>query len=223
MKKPNEIAKKLLFLNKNEKKKYFIKILTNKVIIYPGGFSPKYFNDTELFAKYLPFKKGSHLLEIGTGTGIIAINAILNGKLKKVTATDISSNAIKNTKENIRIYKLNKKINIIKSDLFKKLKNKKFNTIFFNAPFSYTKKKNLTILEKSLYDYKYKTLNNFIRDCKKYIKKDGHIYLGFSSFFGNSKELNKILDYNKRKIKVIKRIDSKREGQKVNLEILEII
>lgn len=163
------------------------------------------------------------MLEIGTGVGAIAIITILKRKVNRVIATNISSIAIKNAKENVRVYELAKKIKVIESDLFNKLKNKKFDVIFFNAPFCFTKKKELTILEKALFDYNYETLNRFIRDCKKYLTKNGRAFLGFSTFFGDKEKLYKIVNYHKRKIKLIKQIKTKRNGRKVILEILEII
>lgn len=223
MQKPKEIAHFLLKLSQKERKKYSTKVLDKEFIVYPGVFSPKYFNDTELFVRFLPYKKGGTMLEIGTGMGAITIIAILKGKVGKVVATDINPVAIKNAKENVRMYKLNKKITIIKSNLFDKLGNKKFDIIFFNAPFCFTKKKNLTILEKALFDWDYTVLNKFIRDCKGHIKKNGRVFLGFSTFFGDKKKLNKIANNHKRKLKVIKLIKTKRKNHEIALEILEVI
>ena len=223
MKKPEEIAYFLLNLNQKEKKKYIVEILGKKFVVYPKVFSPRYFNDIELFARELIYIKGERMLEIGTGTGAFAILAVLKGKANRVIATDINPAAIKNVKENVRMYGLNRKIRVIKSDLFKKLKNEKFNIIFFNAPFCFTKKKKLTILEKALFDYNYKTLNDFIYECKKHVTERGRIFLGFSSFFGDIVRLYKIANYHKKRIKVIKQIKTKRNGQQVTLEILEII
>lgn len=223
MQKPKEIVYRLLELSQKEKRKYLVKILGRKFFVYPGVFSPKYFNDTELFAKYFPYKEGGAMLEIGTGVGVIAIIAVLERKVNRVIATDINYIAIKNAKENLRAYELDKRIKVIKSNLFEKFKNKKFDLIFFNAPFCFTKKKKLTVLEKALFDYNYETLNKFIRDCKKHVKENGHVFLGFSPFFGNKKKLHKLANYHKREIKLIKQIKTKRKGRRVILEILEVI
>ena len=223
MKRPSEIAYELLNLSQKEKQKYFIKISGKKFIVYPQVFSPKYFDDTKLFAKYLPYIENGTMLEIGTGIGAIALFAVLKGRLNKVIATDINPIAVTNAKENIKRYGLEKKIRVIKSDLFEKFKKSKFDIIFFNTPFCFTKKKNLTPLEKSLFDYNYKTLSSFIRNCKSHVRKKGRIFLGFSSFFGDFDKLRKIAKHHNRRIKIIKKIVTKRKRQKVKLEILEII
>mgnify|MGYP001567409521 FL=1 len=223
MRKPSEIAYELLNLSQKEKEKYFIKLLNKKFIVHPNVFSPKFFNDTELFARYFPHIKKGTMLEIGTGIGAIAIFAILNGKMKKVIATDINQIAVKNAKENVQRYGLERKIRVIKSNMFEKFKKSKFDIIFFNAPFCFTKKKKLTVLEKALFDYNYKTLRRFIHNCKNHIRKNGHIFLGFSSFFGDFNKLTKIANHYNRRIKMVKSIVTKRKGQKVRLEILEII
>jgi len=223
MKKPVEIAYKLLNLSQKEKRKYMVKILDKKFIVHPQVFSPKYFNDTELFAKHFLYKKGKRMLEIGTGIGAFSILTVLKGKANKVIATDVNPIAIENAKENVNLYGLNKKIKVIKSDLFKKLKNQKFDVIFFNAPFCFTKKERLTLLEKALFDYNYKTLDKFIHDCKEYVTENGHVFLGFSSFFGDFNKLREIAENHNRRIKIIKKIITKRKGQQVRLEILEII
>lgn len=61
MQKPEEIAYELLELSQKEKRKYLVRILSKEFIVYPGVFSPKYLNDTELFAKHLPYKEVSNV------------------------------------------------------------------------------------------------------------------------------------------------------------------
>jgi release factor glutamine methyltransferase len=223
MQKPEEIAYKILNLSQKEKRKYILKILDKKFIVHPQVFSPKYFDDTELFVKYFPYKERGVMLEIGTGVGVIAIIAILKRKVNRVVATDINPIALKNAKENVNLYGLNKKIKVVKSDLFEKLKSKKFDVIFFNTPFCYTRKRKLSVLEKALFDYKYSTLRRFVCDAKHYIKKEGHIFLGFSSFFGDLKKFKKIVKNEDYALKLIKNIKTKREGKRLQLEIFEII
>ena len=75
--------------------------------------------------------KGKTVLDIGTGTGIQAITAALNGA-RDVVATDINPDALKLAKENAKLNKV--KIEVIESDLFAKVKGK-FDLIIFNAPY----------------------------------------------------------------------------------------
>lgn len=134
-------TKKILEESKKEKRPYWIKVLGKNFIVFPNVFSPKYFRDTEIFAKNIPIKKGQDVLEIGSGTGIISIFSAFKGA-KKVLAIDINPEAVKNTKENISKHKLKKVIEVRKGDVYRPLNNyEKFDIIFWNTPFGLIKKK----------------------------------------------------------------------------------
>jgi release factor glutamine methyltransferase len=98
----------LLKKSLKHKKPYTVSILDKNFIVLPKVFSPKYFFDTEIFAKNLPIEKNSSFLEIGPGTGIISVVACFKGA-KKVVAIDINPQAVKNTSLNIQKHKLTKK------------------------------------------------------------------------------------------------------------------
>lgn len=90
--------------------------------------------DTELLAKTILEHcnvKNKTVLEIGTGTGAIAILLAKNGA--KVTATDITTEAIKCAQKNAKIN--NVKIEFLKGNLFDPVKNRKFDIIIFNPPY----------------------------------------------------------------------------------------
>src|SRR5687768_3552272 len=94
---------KVLQKSKNETNPYHVAVLGREFIVYPNVFSPKYFRDTELFAKNLPIRQGEELLEVGSGSGVISIMAIYHGA-KKVVAIDINPDAVKNTEANIKLH-----------------------------------------------------------------------------------------------------------------------
>lgn len=54
---------KVLRKSKAEKEKYEVKIFNRKFVVYPNVFSPKYFFDTEFFARELPIRKDEEFLE----------------------------------------------------------------------------------------------------------------------------------------------------------------
>ena len=74
------------------------------------------------------------ILEVGTGTGCIAIAAAkeLNAN---VTAVDVSEDALSLAKENIAFHKLEDKITLIKSDLLSDIPKKEFDAILANLPY----------------------------------------------------------------------------------------
>ena len=87
--------------------------------------------DTFLFADNLLVKKSDNVLEIGTGTGIIAI--IASKKAKRVFAVDINRYAVecarKNTEINLAC------VDIRWGDLFDPVDDEKFDLILFNTPY----------------------------------------------------------------------------------------
>ncbi|MCB9188441.1 MAG: methyltransferase [Flavobacteriales bacterium] len=109
---------------------YSFKGLTIKIL--PGVFSPQGTRTTELFSDYLLDLdwKDKRVLELGAGSGIISF--LLANKGAKITASDISENAINGLKENRTNLQLD--IEIIKSDLFNDLSGS-FELVLINPPF----------------------------------------------------------------------------------------
>ena len=97
--------------------------------------SPPYNTTYIILNEILKIKNIRNALDMGTGTGIIAIE--LAKRSFDVTATDISNKAVRlamlNIKEN------NVKVNIFQSDLFDKVSGK-FDLIVFNSPVVFKRK-----------------------------------------------------------------------------------
>ncbi len=91
-------------------------------------------------------KKYETILDIGTGSGAIAITVKKNAPETKVTAVDISENALSLAKENAQANDVD--INFIKSDLFENISDK-FDVILSNPPYIPTK--DIEKLEKELF------------------------------------------------------------------------
>lgn len=112
-------------------RKYTYKETT--VLVLPGVFHPGFFSSTRLILEYIEQKinPGETLLEIGSGTGLISV--IAARKHARVTALDISSAAIENTFLNVKANSV--KVDVVKSDLFDSLDNKRFDWIIVNPPY----------------------------------------------------------------------------------------
>jgi release factor glutamine methyltransferase len=125
------------------------------------------------------------VLDMGTGSGILAVEAAKSQKVVKVYAVDIDNVAIDYCKEHID----NNKINFLKSDLFsvfevdKKFKGIKFDTIIFNAPYLPDDE---GIEDPALYGGKkgHELITLFLNQSKKYINPTTEILLVFSSHTG---------------------------------------
>lgn len=75
---------------------------------------------------------GKKVLDIGTGTGLIAIEAAKKGA--KVTAADINPEAIEYAREKARKTGVDGKIDFVKSNLFSDIEDR-FDYILFNPPY----------------------------------------------------------------------------------------
>ncbi|MBI2650929.1 methyltransferase [Candidatus Woesearchaeota archaeon] len=160
-------------------------------------YEPK--EDSVLLKKYVVQYAEGNVLDMGTGSGIQAIAAVNCPKVKSVLAVDIQEDVIKYCKKNIKNeihenrrfsgHKKSKlfscKIKFMVSDLFealkkRNLKNKKFDTIIFNAPYlpSELKVKDLTIEggKKG-----YEVIEKFLNEANNFLSLNGIILLAFSS------------------------------------------
>ena len=126
------------------------------------------------------------LLELGTGTGLISIAIAKEYNNIKITATDISLNALQNAKENAKRNKVNENIKFIKSNWFLNLENKEYNIIVSNPP--YLSKKNskhyqgLDDPDTSLYSKDNGLYDIFaiMFEAKNYLKKNSYLIIEHS-------------------------------------------
>lgn len=132
----------------------------------------------ECFKNYSGDKK---ILEIGSGSGAIAISLDLFLKNASVVSVDISDKALEVAKMNNERLKAN--VNFLKSDMFEKIdKNEVFDVIVSNPP--YIEKKEYEILAKSVKKYEPKNAliakeeglyfyNKIIDKSVEFLKKGG--------------------------------------------------
>jgi len=99
----------------------------------------------ELIAeRFEPWAGGAEpqtILEIGTGSGCIAIACALAFPDAKVVATDISDDALAVARENVAAYKLQDRLTLVKADLFNGVEGQ-FDLIVTNPPYVPTEEVN---------------------------------------------------------------------------------
>lgn len=199
---------------------YEVTIHNKKFVVFPHVFSPKYFGDAQFFSKSIPFQKGGTFLEIGCGTGVVSIFAALSGA-KKVVATDINPHAVSNTLENVSIHHLNDVVHVRQGDVFEPVKTEKFDQIFWNVPFLYSEQKEVSLLEKSTFDYLDQKKTQYIKEARNYLSKDGAVYIGYSSNYGDMQKIFNILKENGYCAKIIAQTELSFVDGVINLELIE--
>ena len=96
-----------------------------------------------------------NILELGVGSGCIAVTLLKQLPLSQVTAIDFSADAIKIAAQNAEQHEVAKRLSLIQSDWFSNLKpwqsKKQFNLIISNPP--YIDKKDRHIMAKETLQY----------------------------------------------------------------------
>ncbi len=164
--------------------------------------------------------RSQHILDIGTGSGCIAI--ILDKKIQgKVDGLDISDEAISVAKRNNLL--LNANVNFFKSDILNYLPQKKYDIIVSNPPYIPKKdikyvavnvKKNepslaLYVDNDPLYFYK-----KIIKFSFQHLNKKGKLYFEINSLY--SKDLNNYMIFKKLNYEILKDLSKKDRFLKIN-------
>ena len=159
--------------------KFFYKNLILEVpetVYYPR-------EDSLLLAKTIEKEnmKNKKTLDMGSGSGFLAILMVQQGA--DATASDINEEAVRTVKLNAK--NNNAGVKVISSDLFEKIEGK-FDIIVFTPP--YLPEKTLH-RDKQFYGGKSgrEVIERFIKDSGKHLKKEGKIFIVFSSITGEKK------------------------------------
>ena len=137
------------------------------------------------------------VLEIGTGSGALAINTIENTNAN-ILAVDISEGAINIAKENMKLHYIQEdRMNVILSDIYENVEGK-FDIIFSNPPYIRTEK--IKNLDKDVLKEPHLALDGgesgldyyikIIGGAKDYLKEDGYII--FEIGYDQRKDIEKI-------------------------------
>lgn len=155
-------------------------------------------------------KEKAKVLDLCTGSGVIAISLAKANPGLKITASDISGDAIALAQKNAEATSTSKRIKFIQSDLFEELGRKKFDIIASNPPYIPTSL--LPSLQKEIFEHEplialdggYDGLDFYrkiIDKAPEFLKKDGVLFLEIGYDQGdavseiiNAKLANKSID-----------------------------
>ena len=134
---------------------------------------------------------GKEILDIGTGSGCIAISLAKNLPNAKITALDISNDALEVAKENAELN--NVEIEFINADIFNYKSEKMYDIIVSNPP--YVTESDKTLMKKNVLnfepelalfvedEYPLRYFEYIIEKSKNYIKKYGLIFFEINDIF----------------------------------------
>ena len=150
--------------------------------------------DSYLLADNLEISEGQSVLEIGTGSGIVAMYA--SRLTDKITVTDINFDACELARRNFRDNGI-EGIEILFGNLFEPVKERKFDVILFNTPYLPTEDDD--VIDDTI-NYAFdggvngrKVIDLFLNEVGNHLNDGGIVQLIQSSLSGNEETL-KMLD-----------------------------
>lgn len=181
-----------------------------EIMLHPEVYEPS--EDTFQFLESIQVKKDDKVFEIGTGTGLIALECCRIGA--DVLCSDINPYAIEITQKNYEINKskLIGNFEIRSGDLFSVLNSgENFDIIIFNPPYLPTKPSEI-VGGSGWFDLAtdggvdgLDTTIRFIQGLSNFLNEDGCAYFVFSSL-SNRDRLKKVLKEEKIKSEIVNSI-----------------
>ena len=149
--------------------------------------------DSYLLADNLEIKEGQSVLEIGTGSGIVAMYA--SRLTDRITVTDINFDACLLAEKNFNDNNI-ENIEILFGNLFEPVKNRKFDVILFNTPYLPTEEDD--VIDDTI-NYAFdgglngrKVIDLFLDEVKNHLNDGGIVQMIQSSLSGNQETLDRL-------------------------------
>ncbi len=133
--------------------------------------------DGVLLGAWADLSKAKHILDVGTGTGLIALMCAQRQNDASIDAIELDPDATRQATENFNNSKWHQRLNIIQSDFNQFATNNKYDVIISNPPYfdeqseNPDKQRNLARHTATL------SLNALIKKSKKLLKENGNIQL----------------------------------------------
>ncbi|WP_409180332.1 methyltransferase [Amycolatopsis sp. VS8301801F10] len=151
--------------------------------VWPPTYSP----GGELFADRIPFGRMSSFLEMGCGTGIMAVLAARAG-VGRVVGLDLNPAAVRNTELNAKRHAVADRVTARESDLYSAVgPDERFDGIYWNPPFLNAPKDRVdaSIWDETMFDPEYAKLRRFLAEGRELLTARGKAYLWFGEALGN--------------------------------------
>ncbi len=158
--------------------------------LLPDVFAPNHSPSTGVALALLGLPDGGGdfplagaVLEMGCGTGLIAVTAALHGS-ERVVAADINPAAVRNAELNAARHNVSDRVRAVQGDLFDGLDaDERFDVIFWSSPYvlapeSYTYQH---MHERAYVDPGYATHQRFLAQAPQWLTPGGVVLLHFST------------------------------------------
>jgi release factor glutamine methyltransferase len=150
--------------------------LDHTLVIPPGVFPP---SGTMLGECVLAeVREGDRVLDMGTGSGVMAILAASASASATVVAVDINPEAIETTRFNAILNGVQDRIDVFVSDLFGHAEGR-FDLIVFDPPFRWFPARDP--LERGMTDENYASMTAFFADAREYLSEGGRMLIHFGT------------------------------------------
>ena len=91
--------------------------------------------DSELLLRHSRPRFRGSVLDMGTGSGVLAVEAASDPRVERVVAVDIDPDALDSARRRAKEAELAVEIEFVLGDLFEGLEGERFNLIMFNPPY----------------------------------------------------------------------------------------
>lgn len=154
-----------------------ITYLGKKFHVYPNTFWP--FLDSQPLVRNFRIHPGESVLDVGTGSGVIAIFACY-AQASRVLAVDLNPAAVRSARRNAGEHGFDKVLEVRRSDLFAQVGDEQFDVITANLPFR--NKPAPDVVARSQWDTGFQTNIRFFQEVGKHLKPGGRLYFAHSNF-----------------------------------------
>jgi methylase of polypeptide subunit release factors len=152
-----------------------IRAIGGPITVLPHVFVPQDESVVNLLAERLRLRGNEAVLDMGTGTGVLALVAARAGAAK-VIATDNSPYAVRNARLNVERLGLQDVVEVRgPADLFESVPGEQFDVILFNAPWVCGRPS--TEYERAVYDEDFRALRGFVSQVGRHLREGGRVLL----------------------------------------------
>jgi release factor glutamine methyltransferase len=201
-----------------------ITLLDADWVVLPDVFSPGDSRSSLAHLKLLDFPVGGSFLEIGTGTGVIAVSAALAG-CRTVVATDLNPAAVDNAALNAERFGVQDVVTCVRSDLFDALDpGARFGVVYWHSNNVWTPPSLAirNVHELAYVDPGYVAHRRFLEQAHRHVTPGGRVLLGISSRAERS-DLDRLAAEQRQRLVSVKTATEDEPEGPVAYELLEVL